>query len=85
MNREAVALGTSVWTTLEGRLGAVDEQLIASGRMNRLTDASTLPLEKRPADTNHRIRRDPQLLVELLLSPASTFERHRPQESQIEP
>src|SRR3954453_4755731 len=28
MNREAVALGTPVWTTFEGRLGAVDEALI---------------------------------------------------------
>ena len=26
MNREAVALGTPVWTTFEGRLGAVDER-----------------------------------------------------------
>ena len=31
MNREAVALGTPVWTTFEGRLGAVDERLIAAG------------------------------------------------------
>ncbi len=29
MNREAVALGTPVYTTFEGRLGAVDERLIA--------------------------------------------------------
>jgi uncharacterized protein len=67
MNREAVALGTPVWTTFEGRLGAVDERLIADGRMNRLTDASSLPLEKRAATATDRIRRDPQLLVELLL------------------
>jgi predicted glycosyltransferase len=70
MNREAVALGTPVWTTFEGRLGAVDEQLIATGRMNRLTDAASLPLGKRPQLATERIRRDPQLLVELLLSPA---------------
>ena len=31
MNREAVALGTPVYTVFEGRLGAVDEQLIAAG------------------------------------------------------
>ena len=31
MNREAVALGTPVWTTFEGRLGAVDERLIGGG------------------------------------------------------
>ena len=39
MNREAVALGTPVWTTFEGRLGAVDEPLIADGRLRRLTRA----------------------------------------------
>ena len=33
MNREAVALGTPVFTSFEGRLGAVDEQLIAEGRL----------------------------------------------------
>jgi hypothetical protein len=69
MNREAVALGTPVWTTFEGRLGAVDEQLIASGRMNRLTDAVALPLTKRASTSTERVRRDPQLLVDLLLSP----------------
>src|SRR3954469_6385014 len=47
MNREAVALGTPVWTTFEGRLGAVDEQLIGSGRLNRLRSAAELPLGKR--------------------------------------
>ena len=36
MNREAVALGTPVWTTFEGRLGAVDERLIAEGRLRKL-------------------------------------------------
>jgi uncharacterized protein len=69
MNREAVALGTPVWTTFEGRLGAVDERLIAEGRMNRLTDAAQLPLTRRGAALGERIRRDPQLLVDLLLSP----------------
>ena len=33
MNREAVALGTPVYTTFGGRLGAVDEQLIREGRL----------------------------------------------------
>jgi predicted glycosyltransferase len=69
MNREAVALGTPVWTTFEGRLGAVDEHLIAGGRLNRLTDARELPLGKRSAAVGDRVRRDPQLLVDLLLSP----------------
>ncbi|HWH95750.1 MAG TPA: DUF354 domain-containing protein, partial [Baekduia sp.] len=39
MNREAVALGTPVFTTFEGRLGAVDEQLIREGRLRKLTSA----------------------------------------------
>ena len=41
MNREAVALGTPVWTTFEGRLGAVDERLIADGRLRRLSAPRT--------------------------------------------
>ena len=31
MNREAAVLGTPVWSIFEGRLGAVDEQLVARG------------------------------------------------------
>jgi len=67
MNREAVALGTPVWTTFAGRLGAVDEGLIADGRLRLLTDAAGLePVRKdgpRP-----RTRRDPALVLDLMLS-----------------
>jgi predicted glycosyltransferase len=78
MNREAVALGTPVWTTFEGRLGAVDERLIAEGRLRRLERAEDLTLERRDAGTGPhartaRVRRDPALLVELLTAPV----RHR--------
>ncbi len=69
MNREAVALGTPVWTTFEGRLGAVDEALIAAGRLRRLTRADDLVLEKRPPSQAERTRRDPAVLADLLLSP----------------
>ena len=71
MNREAVALGTPVLTVFEGRLGAVDESLIASGRLRRLTHASQVVLAKRVqnTETGARVRRDPQLLVELLVTP----------------
>ncbi len=70
MNREAVALGTPVFTVFEGRLGAVDERLIAEGRLRRLTSAESLTLEKRPpADGDSaRIRRDPAILADMLLS-----------------
>ena len=47
MNREAVALGTPVWTTFAGTMGAVDEGLIADGRLAELTAADALVLEKK--------------------------------------
>jgi predicted glycosyltransferase len=69
MNREAVALGTPVWTTFEGRLGAVDERLIAEGRLRRLHDAAEIDLRRREHADTARVRRDPSLLVDLLTSP----------------
>jgi predicted glycosyltransferase len=68
MNREAVALGTPVWTTFEGRLGAVDERLIAEGRMQRLRSPDQLDLRKRESGPADRTRRDPAVLVALLLA-----------------
>ncbi len=70
MNREAVALGTPVYTTFEGRLGAVDERLIAQGRLRKLSSAGELDLRKRrPVDGEGRARRDPKVLVDMLVSP----------------
>jgi predicted glycosyltransferase len=66
MNREAVALGVPVYTTYGGRLGGVDEMLIRTGRLRPLTDPRALELEKR-TDTLDWPRRDPQLLVDLVL------------------
>jgi predicted glycosyltransferase len=73
MNREAVALGTPVWTTFQGRLGAVDERLIADGRLRALRSADEVVLAKRAAFAGGggRIRRDPALLAELLTRPAA--------------
>ena len=68
MNREAVALGTPVWTTFGGRLGAVDERLIAEGRMRALERAEQIELRKRDHGPSERVRRDPGLLVTLLLA-----------------
>ena len=60
MNREAVALGTPVFTVFEGRLGAVDERLIADGRLRRLRSADDVVLEKRDrAEGAERVRRGP--------------------------
>ena len=67
MNREAVALGVPVYTTFGGRLGGVDEALIREGRLAPLTDPRALEVKKRDADLP-RIRRDPRVLLDLLLS-----------------
>jgi predicted glycosyltransferase len=67
MNREAAAFGTRVYTTFAGKLGAVDETLIGAGRLRLLVDPGELKLEKR-SDVAARTRRDPRLLLELLLS-----------------
>jgi predicted glycosyltransferase len=68
MNREAVALGTPVYTTFEGRLGAVDERLLAEGRLRKLSDAREVVVEKRTRAVQDRVRRDPRYLAELMLS-----------------
>jgi len=70
MNREAVALGTPVWTTFEGRLGAVDERLIAEGRLKKLDRPEDVEVRKRDAAERaagaDRVRRDPAIVAELL-------------------
>jgi len=68
MNREAIALGVPVYTTFAGRLGAVDEQLIREGRLRPLRAAGELVLRKRDPTGTERVRRDPQTMLELLLS-----------------
>jgi predicted glycosyltransferase len=70
MNREAVALGTPVYTIFEGRPGAVDDRLIADGRLQRLTRPEDIVIVKRDAAApGARIRRDPALLTDLLCLP----------------
>ena len=68
MNREAAALGVPVYTTYGGRLGGVDEELIREGRLKPLTDPRALDLRKRDGDSAQRVRREPQVMLELLLS-----------------
>jgi uncharacterized protein len=68
MNREAVALGTPVFTTFEGRLGAVDEALLREGRLRRLDDPGQIEVRRRHANGGLRVRRDPRELVKLLLA-----------------
>jgi predicted glycosyltransferase len=71
MNREAVALGTPVWTTFAGQMGAVDEGLIAEGRLRELRDANSLVVEKN-AGGSERTERDPALMLDLMLSALET-------------
>jgi uncharacterized protein len=74
MNREAVALGTPVFTVFEGRLGAVDERLIADGRLRRLQSADEVVAVKRSEGAGAsagRVRRDPATFVALLCRPVS--------------
>jgi uncharacterized protein len=70
MNREAVALGTPVYTTFQGRPGAVDQRLIDEGRLRRLERAGDLELSfPEHAQRPPRTRRDPRLLIDMLLAP----------------
>jgi predicted glycosyltransferase len=68
MNREAAALGVPVYTTYGGRLGGVDEELIRQGRLKPLTDPRALELSKREKGSGSRVRRDPAILLDLLLT-----------------
>ncbi len=70
MNREAVALGTPVWTTFAGSIGAVDESLIATGRLRVLERADDLVIEPRPADAQ-RVERDPAVMLDVMLEALS--------------
>ena len=68
MNREAAALGVPVYTTFGGRLGGVDEWLMREGRLVPLTDPRALELRKRDPGEGQQVRRDPKLMLELLMS-----------------
>jgi hypothetical protein len=71
MNREAVALGTPVYTIFSGRMGAVDEDLIARGLLLPLEDPGNLRLAKRERPAGVQNPRDPGLLVEAILEAAA--------------
>jgi predicted glycosyltransferase len=67
MNREAVVLGTPVYTTFAGRLGGVDERLIAEDRLRPLHGLEDLAIERKPAGGAARVRRDPDALIDRAL------------------
>jgi predicted glycosyltransferase len=70
MNREAVALGVPVWTIFSGRMGAVDERLIAAGRLRELRNADALELAKRTGEPGPIDPRDPAILADGALEAA---------------
>jgi len=65
MNREAVVLGSPVYTTFAGRLGGVDERLIEQGRLRPLHAVDELVLERKSGLTAERRRRNPDRLIDL--------------------
>jgi predicted glycosyltransferase len=70
MNREAVALGTPVYTTFAGTLGGVDERLIADGRLRPLTDPAAMEVARHRGEARERVRRDPAVMTEIVLGAA---------------
>lgn len=71
MNREAAALGVPVYTVFAGRMGGVDEQLVADGRLELLHDPAQVRIERR-ATRGERPRlvhdREPSALLDVLLA-----------------
>ena len=70
MNREAVALGTPVYTIFSGAMGAVDERLIAQGRLRELASPDAIELARRDASVGTVEPRDATLLSDAVLSAA---------------
>ncbi|HEV2812615.1 MAG TPA: DUF354 domain-containing protein [Solirubrobacteraceae bacterium] len=68
MNREAAALGTPVWTMFEGRMGGVDEQLVADGRLRVLRDPSDVVVQRGSGSPRRALTtRDPAELLRMAL------------------
>jgi predicted glycosyltransferase len=67
MNREAAALGVPVYTVFARQVGAVDQKLIDDGQLRMLTSADAIEIRKR-GEARERERRDPALMLDLMLS-----------------
>jgi predicted glycosyltransferase len=71
MNREAVALGTPVYTIFSGAMGAVDERLIAEGLLRPLSDPASIELAKVERERTGALNpRDPQFLTDAVIGAA---------------
>lgn len=68
MNREAAVLGTPVWSMFEGRPGAVDDALVADGRLRQFERPEDVVLERKARGDSWPFRgRDPGALLGLAL------------------
>ena len=71
MNREAAALGVPVYTVFAGRMGGVDEQLLADGRLRLLASADDVRADapRDPRGDAPRLLHDraPRDLLDVLL------------------
>jgi len=68
MNREAAVLGTPAFSIFEGRLGAVDEMLVAQGKLRLLDDPGQLEIQKKsPEAWRPGVKRDPAELLRMAL------------------
>ncbi len=77
MNREAAALGVPVYTVFAGRMGGVDEQLVADGRLELLTSAEDVRLVRRSTRGEAPVLvhdRSPSDLLDALLDGIPTLE-----------
>ncbi len=66
MNREAGILGTPAYTVFRGKLGAVDEYLIARGRMTQIREQTELPTLVLDKKTPQNVTTDMTLVNEVV-------------------
>lgn len=69
MNREAVVLNTPVYTVFAGKMGAIDKDLIRTGRLKQLDDVNNIEIKKKDASVMPSVK-DPRELVERILEAA---------------
>lgn len=70
MNREAVVLGTPVYTIFSGKLGAVDLDLIKKDKMFKLRSPEQVVIRKKKQVKNKLNFRNPEVLVQKILAVA---------------
>ncbi len=67
INREAVILGTPVYTIFAGKMGAIDNHLIKVGKLKKLTCPEEVNLKKKDAYSELNLR-EPGILVDMIIN-----------------